>query len=382
MRRRTMLVTLGVAGALAAFEAALQAIALFVWLGAGPAADGGDGPTALCVGDSFTYGLGASTTEDAWPAVAERACAAAGRPIGFINGGWAGQTSRDVLLRLPRQLNRHRPALVYVWVGTNDLWQHPAEVTPDELAAARAAGGDDGFPWRWRTRRFARLVADWWRGDGDRAAPPFAGAWHTGDTVVWFGEDGRLWLDGVDGQWVLEDGDLFVVGDSGWRQPIEWSIDNDQLRMRVQAWPTSLTLQRGAPDTAREAPRRAAAAGDLHHALREELAHRRAGPGDRAAATLGRHLDRIIELCRDAGAIPVLLTYPGGAFAKPAVQACHTAVARRSGIELLSTHAMLGVENEDRAEPHYVADGHLSSRGYALVGQAIASHAQTTLAVR
>lgn len=279
--RKLILVAFGVAAALVALEIVLQVVAYVIWsTRAAPAAPVSDGArVVLCVGDSFTYGLRATETNNAYPAVAQRALAeGSGAPIRFVNLGWPGQDSAQVLARLPAQLARHRPELVYVLVGYNDFWRSGEEPT--------AADVGDGFPIVWRTGRLLSMLAAAVAGgppdepaDGarDRGAPresaPFLGPWHTGSTFFEFRPDGTIdTSDGpMDGVWSWRDDALLVELRNG-DPPLEidWRIEGDVLRLEGGMFPQAIVLERGLPDdTAFERARNALRAGDRATAERE-----------------------------------------------------------------------------------------------------------------
>lgn len=73
------------------------------------------GATVLALGDSLTFGTGAAP-EASYPAVL---AALSGWQI--VNAGVPGDTSALALQRLPDLLHEHRPALVLVSIGGNDL---------------------------------------------------------------------------------------------------------------------------------------------------------------------------------------------------------------------------------------------------------------------
>ena len=97
------------------------------------------GSVVLALGDSLTFGAGV-TPDQAWPTLL------AGK-TGWqvINGGVSGNTSGDALERLPELLEEHRPVLVIVTLGGNDMLRHlPVREVESNLAKmivkSRAAG--------------------------------------------------------------------------------------------------------------------------------------------------------------------------------------------------------------------------------------------------
>jgi len=97
------------------------------------------GSTVLALGDSLTYGTGA-TPETAYPAVL---AAATGWQV--VNAGIPGHTAAQALERLPGLLEEHRPALVLLSIGGNDfLRRQPEDATRSAIVRiceqAQAAG--------------------------------------------------------------------------------------------------------------------------------------------------------------------------------------------------------------------------------------------------
>ena len=95
----------------------------------------------LAFGDSLTHGTGAGQDE-AYPAVLARLT---GRSV--INAGVPGDTTAGGLERLPDLLQEHRPRLVLLCLGGNDmLRKHPRETTESNLRqlvqAIRASGAE------------------------------------------------------------------------------------------------------------------------------------------------------------------------------------------------------------------------------------------------
>ena len=88
------------------------------------------GSTILCFGDSLTRGTGAPRGES-YPAVLQEITGCR-----VINAGIPGEISAQGRLRLPQLLQRHRPDLVIICHGGNDLLQQlPEEDIERNLAA-------------------------------------------------------------------------------------------------------------------------------------------------------------------------------------------------------------------------------------------------------
>ena len=118
--RRVRAAAAGVVLALVAFELALQigAFVLFHTARRDGTASADGREVVLCVGDSFTFGLGSSDSEHAYPAAMQRVLDAGdGSRFRVVNGGRPGRSSADVLRRLPAQLAEHRPSHVVVLAG-------------------------------------------------------------------------------------------------------------------------------------------------------------------------------------------------------------------------------------------------------------------------
>jgi acyl-CoA hydrolase len=97
------------------------------------------GATVLALGDSLTFGTGA-TPDTAYPTVLARLSG-----WNVVNAGIPGHTSAQALDRLPGLLAEHQPVLVIVSIGGNDLLRRQNETALRDnlrrtLAAVRAAG--------------------------------------------------------------------------------------------------------------------------------------------------------------------------------------------------------------------------------------------------
>ena len=97
------------------------------------------GSVVLAFGDSITHGTGAAP-EAAYPAQLAQLTG-----WNVVNGGVPGDTSAQALLRLPALLDEHRPALVIVSVGGNDLLRRlPEGDTVANLRRSIALARDAG----------------------------------------------------------------------------------------------------------------------------------------------------------------------------------------------------------------------------------------------
>ncbi len=92
----------------------------------------------LCLGDSFTFGIGASDRDHAWPAILQAKLRAAlpGRSVDVINAGLPGQNSSTLREHLIERLAAVRPQVVVVCCGINNLW-NLTDLDPAALSSLR-----------------------------------------------------------------------------------------------------------------------------------------------------------------------------------------------------------------------------------------------------
>lgn len=235
-RRRLWSLAIGSLLALMALEAALQVGAWIIWSRRTSDAVGED-RCVLCVGDSFTYGLGATGEAGSYPRQLQALLRSRGEKSSVVNGGWPGQSSREVLLRLPQQLLRHDPKLVCILVGVNDPVVRPERVRGEDLIAAPS----DGFRWRLRLPQVFGMMANWLRG-GSRV-PAFVGTWHSGDLEVTFEADGRVVTGKDELRWLLDDQGAVLVLPHGAVESMRWRVDGDRLTVETPSF--AHTLQAG-----------------------------------------------------------------------------------------------------------------------------------------
>jgi lysophospholipase L1-like esterase len=411
--RRAAILTLAT---LVLLELVLQlGASVLAWThGRGPGAGGSGGRVVLCVGDSFTYGLGASNPErTSYPAQLE-AQLEAGAPAAWrvVNGGHPGRDSRGLLERIDAQLAAFRPERVVILVGLNDRWRQPERLdlgaTP---AAARAAG--EGFRLEWRTRRLmlwalgklrpepgggelggvAAFVPALAADDPWRRAPIEAGpvaspealaaevrALPPRPTASWLPRLGLAARElatsdpgaavGAAVRAFLLTGDAERFGAELGAAP---ALDDPALLDRTL---DALGLERGPREAVTAAFAgalgwRQADGVWLHPASGRQAAlvtprWLEFGPELLAAFETHRfHLEQVIARCRAAGAEPLLLGYPNRVSFPDQL---FDAIAEATGVAFAPTVERFEAELGGRdAATLFVADGHCNDAGYALL---------------
>ena len=78
-----------------------------------------DVPTVLVMGDSLSAAYG-MRVEQGWVALLQQRLASEGYGYRVVNASESGETTGGALARLPRALDRHRPAVVIIELGGND----------------------------------------------------------------------------------------------------------------------------------------------------------------------------------------------------------------------------------------------------------------------
>jgi len=120
-----------------------------------------EGWKILCMGDSFTQGVGASTLDNSYP---EQLKNYLQRDPSYKweveNGGAAGTNSSELAVYLPKLLEHHNPDFLSVLIGINDRWntnfvrEASMKRNKDILNASKF------IPWkvRFRTYRLAKMI--------------------------------------------------------------------------------------------------------------------------------------------------------------------------------------------------------------------------------
>ncbi|MBI3293005.1 MAG: hypothetical protein HYZ73_09415, partial [Elusimicrobia bacterium] len=88
------------------------------------AAGGAEGTIRIvCLGDSHTFGVGASEGSSSYPSQLEQRLARCwDKPVRVINLGVPGQNSSQVTKSVEQVMTRQRPSLLLVLVGVNNQW--------------------------------------------------------------------------------------------------------------------------------------------------------------------------------------------------------------------------------------------------------------------
>ena len=139
----------------------------------------------VCLGDSNTYGLYVGS-EEAYPSLLQKLLNDGSERAGVevVNLGYPGNNSSAVRNRLDHALEVHRPDIVTIMIGANDLWTVP-EPVPGEPA------GTSYFR-LWKVSRVYRLVSLLWQAlrgpsSADRTVPdaPYVAVAREGGSLGW-----------------------------------------------------------------------------------------------------------------------------------------------------------------------------------------------------
>ena len=240
----------------AGIELILQAAAASIWFSHKPQPR----HLVLCIGDSYTFGNGATTSEFSYPAVLETLLRQDDKTWQVVNAGWPDLDSRDTALALPNQLLRYRPSVVYILVGARDFLTRPKAAPP---GIAKAVAYD--FPLILRTPLLFESLAHqstdlyvssqaalWhelhvikfrWR---HLSGPSPAGTWLYQKQVVRIQSDGTVRFGGLEFRWDTSGNqlDLFPVnGNTAPAMHFRWARQGRALLIQGGGFPTGTLLQ-------------------------------------------------------------------------------------------------------------------------------------------
>lgn len=246
MPKRLRLLLFSILVAVVAAEGLLQLGYFVMWCSrpasAPPMQGSTDAPTILCVGDSFTYGMGATSPQRSYPA---QMAAELRRDTGIEwrveNRGWPGRMSREILEGLDGWLAQTRPRFLCVAVGVNDSWRRPDElVLQDDGSPVLPVEAGERYVW---TFRLARLFTAFRTHDPFRdqqvAQPAAAGTGPPRDAVV-----GDWVLLGLNAPVTLGPDGSGTLG----TEPLQWQLDGAQLTLTTKVLPAITGACRVADD--------------------------------------------------------------------------------------------------------------------------------------
>ncbi len=142
------------------------------------AATKSNGPSVLCLGDSYTAGVGATTPEQSYPAQLQRQLRELGHDdLTVVNGGCPGKDSAFMMRRLPGLLQPETKVLCLL-MAFNDTWSRPDPIDTEQLDLD--ANYESTFEWHWRTGRLVALCLGFgdnsWHRTSDQIAATTAAA--------------------------------------------------------------------------------------------------------------------------------------------------------------------------------------------------------------
>ena len=248
------------------------------------------GPSVVCLGDSYTAGIGATSPEQSYPAQLQLRLRELGHgDIKVVNGGCAGKDSAFMMRRLPGLLQPETKVLCLL-MAFNDTWSRPAPVDVSEFDIAVDVGST--FEWRWRTGRLLALCFgfgdnSWHRTSEELGNPPPAASNGLGEHSLLDVEAGFALLEELGLVAADEPPPALAPLPTGELQRRIYEIERGLLAGDNQAaLAKSAALVRDYPDSApahKTLAVAANAAGELRESHHCATGHgqRRAGPGRR-----------------------------------------------------------------------------------------------------
>jgi lysophospholipase L1-like esterase len=246
-------------------ELILQVAAVAVWFANRPQPR----HLVLCVGDSYTFGTGATGSEFSYPSALERLLQKDDRSWQVVNAGWPDQDSRDTVLTLPDQLLHFHPSRVYIAIGAMDALTQPKAVSP---GTEKAVSYD--FPLVWRTPLLyeqllggANSLAEKTAVDytafvryvkfrmNRSAGPSPTGTWlYGGQLLVRIQDNGRITFGKTELFWDAHGDQLNtvpVIPGSAAAEQYQWKRRGKLLMIKGGLFPQGIVLQPVGPEEAR-----------------------------------------------------------------------------------------------------------------------------------
>lgn len=113
----------------------------------------------VCVGDSYTWGQGASTPDGSYPNHLQRMLRAEyGDDWSVANRGRMGRNSEQAFAIVDQALKEFEPRALFLMLGVNDAWANcksVADLVEDDAAALETG---DEFRWEYRTWRMIKIM--------------------------------------------------------------------------------------------------------------------------------------------------------------------------------------------------------------------------------
>jgi len=252
IRRPAIWAVIGVASV----EFILQITALAMWYSDRPRPQ----HLVLCVGDSYTFGTGATASEYSYPSSLGRLLRKKDQPWRVANAGWPDLDSRETALALADHLLHYRPARVYIVVGARDVLTWP-KAAPMGLTKSVSYK----FPMVWRTALAFQDIAGWWRVKSAQVSEsasgwlhvqrlrwnrPFGpspiGTWLYQGRVVRIRDDGLVRFGDASFLWETEGNQLNLIPTNaiaGQTQHYQWERRKRALFIKGGIFPAGLLLQ-------------------------------------------------------------------------------------------------------------------------------------------
>lgn len=365
----------------------------------------------LCVGDSFTFGIGASGPEQTWPGVLERRLQERlpDRRVKVWNCGVPAQNSSTLLLNLPDYLESWKPQLVIVCSGTNNRWNLRNVDLARHRDNPRGALWRSGMAQQLQRLRLLRLaqISRVRFADQVPELPPeetpqgHVFYWQRPSAVADATALRELAEQAPDGSnyWVelvrkhlaeREDEAALAVA----REAVQRTTENAWIWQEMGVALSRLDRPEEAMQAFLEAIRQGRDPGRIYDfgltAFRfdsarmmrylDELQHRdpelfallpKLGEGHFERETFYRvvwaDLEEMLRLCRSHGAEMLLHTYP---FHDPGLENCYAGFALTHELRLVFHWEYVRQAREREPEREFfVADGHCNDAGYALLAE-------------